>query len=239
MVIDRNQSLYSIEEVHMELPSIHSYEVKNARTGQLIPVVNGVHLHSVYNPIKESEALLEKNRDSLEKKNEVLILGLGFAYHVNKISEFLRSVHGDHFKIVIIEPNLQVYNDVLTTGLLDRNNALVYSGFRANELYHDIDLVNFLLRKPTVIAHPASFNLYQDYFKSILTYEAPKSIGQSLENVTNAEIRNYLSQFDPNITLDEIINSIKKDSSGISEEIDFLSLAMNEICLASSQGSNV
>jgi hypothetical protein len=32
------------------------YEIKTSRNGLTVPVVNGIHLHSIYNPIKEAEA---------------------------------------------------------------------------------------------------------------------------------------------------------------------------------------
>ena len=45
----------------MNLVHIENYEIKTSRTEQKIPVVNGVHLHSIYNPFKEAEALIEQN----------------------------------------------------------------------------------------------------------------------------------------------------------------------------------
>ena len=101
----------------MSLPKIQSYEVKNSRTDQKVPVVNGVHLHSIYNPFKEAQALVEKYADQLTHKNEVLILGLGFAYHVNEIINYMTRVHGDNFRIVIVEPNAQIYHDCLNLDL--------------------------------------------------------------------------------------------------------------------------
>ena len=60
----------------MSLPNITSYEIKHSRTEQKVPIVNGVHLHSIYNPDKEAESLLNAQIENLKNKNEVLILGL-------------------------------------------------------------------------------------------------------------------------------------------------------------------
>jgi hypothetical protein len=212
----------------MNTINVDSYEIKTSRTEQKVPVVNGVHLHSIYNPFKEAETLIESHKNALEKKSEVLILGLGFAYHVNEIIETLKKFHGDNFKIVVIEPNIQVYNDCIDLGLLNKKNVLVYSGFTPKELYSDIDLVHFLLRKPTVIAHPPSFNLYQIYFKTFLTFEAPDSLKESFGFLTNATVVNYLQQFDENNTFANIIQYAIPEKS-IFTEMDFMTMALAEI----------
>lgn len=212
----------------MSLPKIQSYEVKNSRTDQKVPVVNGVHLHSIYNPFKEAQALVEKYADQLAHKNEVLILGLGFAYHVNEIINYMTRVHGDNFRIVIVEPNAQIYHDCLNLELLNKKNVLVYSGFLPQELYSDIDLIHFLLRKPAVIAHPPSFNLYQDYFKEVLTFEAPKKIEAIQEYLTSNEVKRYLAALEPHETFDNFLYS---DLPGRTEMkgFDFLCMALSEM----------
>ncbi|MCK6593861.1 MAG: hypothetical protein L6Q33_01565 [Bacteriovoracaceae bacterium] len=212
----------------MSLPKIQSYEVKNSRTDQKVPVVNGVHLHSIYNPFKEAQALVEKYADQLTHKNEVLILGLGFAYHVNEIINYMTRVHGDNFRIVIVEPNAQIYHDCLNLDLLNKKNVLVYSGFLPQELYSDIDLIHFLLRKPAVIAHPPSFNLYQDYFKEVLTFEAPKKIEAIQEYLTSNEVKRYLAELEAHETFD---NFLYNDLPGRTEMkgFDFLCMALSEM----------
>ncbi len=212
----------------MNLPKISSYEVRTSRTEQKVPVVNDVHLHSIYNPSKEAEGLVDSHLEVLKNKNEVLILGLGFAYHVNAIIEKLTQFHGNDFKVIVIEPNTQVYDDCIEFKLLNKKNLLVYSGFSSAELYSDIDLIHFLLRKPAMIAHPPSFNLYQYYFKSILTFEAPKSVGGIMEFVNSSEVKTYLKRFDPNSTLEEVLyNQIPQKPQF--DQNDFLAMALVEM----------
>lgn len=218
--------------MHMSLPKIISYEVKTSRTEQKVPVVNGVHLHSIYNPFKEAEGLVSAQLETLKKKNEVLILGLGFAYHVNAVIEKLAEFHGEDFKVIVIEPLVQVYDDCIAFDLLNKKNVLVYSGFNSRELYSDLDLVHFLLKKPAVIAHPPTFNLYQNYFKTILTFEAPQSLNGISEFISTPEVKKYLAGFNQALTLDEVLfNEIpgKKQFT----ETDFLAMALNEMTKAS------
>lgn len=212
----------------MSLPKIQNYEVKDSRTEQKVPVVNGVHLHSIYNPFKEAQALIEKYADQLNQKNEVLILGLGFAYHVNEIINYMSQVHGDNFRIVIIEPNAQIYHDCLNLELLNKKNVLVYSGFLPQELYADIDLIHFLLRKPAVVPHPPSFNLYQEYFKEILTYEAPKKIASIQEFITTKEVKKYLEQLEDHETMDTFLFSDLPQRTEL-KGMDFLCMALFEM----------
>lgn len=212
----------------MNLPKITSYEVKTSRTEQKVPVVNGVHLHSIYNPFKEAESLVESQLEALKSKNEVLVLGLGFAYHVNAIIEKLEEFHGNNFKIIVVEPNIEVYEDCLAGDLLNKKNVLVYAGFTSNELYSDLDFVHFLLRKPAMIAHPPSFNLYQYYFKTILTFEAPKTVGNIIEFIETTEVRNYLNRFKHDETLENILyNQIPQKKSFT--QSDFLAMALVEM----------
>ncbi len=220
----------------MNLPQILTYEVKTSRTEHQVPVVNGVHLHSIYNPLKEAEALVSVQIDNLKKKKEVLILGLGFSYHVNAVTEFLAHFHGDDFKVIVIEPNIEVYEDCINRNLINKKNVLIYSGFTSKELYSDLDLVHFLLRKPAIIAHPPSFNLYQNYFKDILTFEAPEQIKSILGFVTSLEIKNYFGAFSPNDTLNNVIFKVVPSQNHFNQ-MDFLTMALLEITKKSQNGN--
>jgi hypothetical protein len=216
------------------LPIISSYEVRTSRTEQKVPVVNGVHLHSIYNPFKEAENLINSNIESLKTKNEVLILGLGFGYHVNYLIEKLTEYHGNNFKIIVLEPNLKVHQDCLNFNLLNKKNVLVYSGFNAQELYSDLDLIHFLLRKPAMIAHPASFNLYQLYFKTFLTFEAPKQLEQIAKFTETSEIKDYFNSFESNISFDEAFYGLLPKKHELNT-MDFLAMALVEMTKKSSE----
>lgn len=219
-----------------QLPIISSYEIKTSRTEQKVPVVNGVHLHSIYNPFKEAENFVNGNLETLRSKNEVLILGLGFGYHVNYTIEKLTEIHGNNFRVIVIEPNHQVHQDCLELDLLNKKNVLVYSGFTANELYRDLDLIHFLLRKPAMLAHPASFNLYQVYFKNFLTFEAPTTLEDIVKFTEVREVKNYLKLFNGSSTFEDALYSElpKKESFN---SMDFLAMALVEMTKGSREKS--
>jgi hypothetical protein len=212
----------------MKLPKISSYEVKTSRTNQKVPVVNGVHLHSIYNPFKEAETLINSQIENLKQKNELLILGLGFGYHVNYAIEKMTEFHGNNFRIIVIEPNNEVHKDCIENDLLNKKNVLVYSGFTSKELYSDLDLVHFLLRKPAMIAHPASFNLYQYYFKSILTFQAPDKIEEIITYTQIHEVKDYLKTFDSQSTFNQALYKALPQQNSFTE-MDFLAMALVEM----------
>lgn len=211
-----------------QIPSTTSFEIKTSRTEQKVPVVNGVHLHSIYNPYKEAENLINGHIASLEGKNEVLVLGLGFGYHINYLIEKLTELHGNNFKVIVIEPNMQVHQECMNLDLLNKKNVLVYAGFTANELYTDLDLIHFLLRKPAMIAHPASFNLYQTYFKSFLTFEAPTTMDSIVNFTETKEVKSYLKNFDSHISFDEALYNQVPQKTQFTN-MDFLAMAMIEM----------
>lgn len=199
-----------------------------SRTGQKIPVVDNVHLHSLYNPFKEAEGLVSGHLELLKNRHEVLILGLGFGYHVNAIAEKLQEIHGSHFKIIVIEPNPVVYHDCLNLELLNKENVLVYPGLNVGELYRDVDLVHFLLKKPSIIAHPPSFNLYQNYFKDFLTFSAATSVKEVVSEIKIPEIKDYFFRLDENKTLENALDREFQNKKTF-ETIDFLAMAFREM----------
>ena len=212
----------------MSLPKITSYEVKSSRTNQRIPVVNGIHLHSVYDPKKEANGIVSGHYDSLKSKNNILILGLGFAYHVNAVIDEMVALYGENFKVVVVEPNRFVYEDCLASNLLNKKNCTVYTGHTSTELYSDLEFIHFLLEKPAIIAHPASFNLYQCYFKDILTFEAPKDIGSILKYVETNEIKSYLHLFNSDENLEDVLYQQIPTKTQLTD-MDFLSMALVEM----------
>jgi hypothetical protein len=204
---------------------VRTYEIKTARNKQVIPVINGAHLHSSYDPSREAALFIERYTETLKTKNEVLVLGLGFGYHVNELSSMLTQIYGKNFSIVVIEPNNETYKDCVKEGLLNSENVTVYTGLDAKDFYIHEELIHFLLKKPAVIAHPASFNLYQSFFKSFLSYESPKNIGQMSKRVVAPELQTYLSKFSKDATLDQVAEMAFNQNSKL-KELDYLLLAL-------------
>lgn len=212
----------------MNTLQVRNYEIKNARNKEKIPVVNGVHLHSSYDPSKEAFNFVERHTETLKTKNEVLVLGLGFGYHVNEIIKILADTFGNNFSVVVIEPNNQIYQDCMKEELIKSNNVKTYTGTEAKDYYCQPELIKFLLRKPAVIAHPASFNLNQLFFKSFLSYESPRTISKLQQRISSPEIQEYLANYSPDATLDNVAELVFTQNAKL-QELDFLLLAMKSM----------
>lgn len=214
-------------------PVIHSYEIKTSKQGEKTPVINGVHLHSAYDPMKEAANFVEKNIHLLSGRNSIIILGLGFGYHIKALINQMK-ISGEKKEIFVIEPNRTVWEDAKELGLLDLENVTIYADITVDELYKDPKIIKCLLNKPTILAHPASFNFYQDYFSNFLGFKASQKIHDTLPFITDTELSEYLSKFDSNITLEEVLYDDISKKKVLNNNVDFLMLAYRHLSSQSS-----
>lgn len=210
-----------------------SFEIKVAKTGRPIPVVDGVHLHSIYNPEKEATAFFDKYKDQLTQNRNLLILGLGLNYHCEKFYQYL-SEHFSDKKIYIIEPNMKVFEHCFNNNILIDDNSISYLVEKEiHELYEDVEFCNFLITKPTVVAHPPSFNLYQQYFKSFLSFKADDSIKSVLKHIKDNQIKSLLENISHDASGLNLQELLSPDGPLLSKEKlnkdDFLLLAFNNL----------
>jgi hypothetical protein len=208
----------------------YTYEIKISRTNKQVPVINNVHLHSIYNPEKEAIDFVIKNQDALKAKNCIVVLGLGFGYHIKEIIKTINKFH-KNYKLYIIEPNQIVVDDCLSLDLIDKNNQniILKCGKEVKELYQDHDLVNTLSEKPLVLAHPASFNLYAEYFKSFLTHNSDNSIKGIRSNLVSSKLNEYFTDVNQDQTLDEYINQYLYNKKKLDNPIDYFLLSLKEL----------
>ena len=211
------------------LPQISSYELKISKTGHKIPVVNNVHLHSIYDPFKEADEFIKKNNKFFQSKNNILFLGLGFGYHVNQAIKVLHEYHNGNYSIVIIEPNGQVAKDSASISNFKNKNIKIYTKKTIESLYLDRNLISFLLDRPSIISHPPSFNLYKEYFKEFLTYKSPQSIS-SMKNISfDKELKKILNEINPNKDINSYIQDELMQKRTMKNDNEFLFLAFHHL----------
>jgi hypothetical protein len=92
------------------------YVVEPTRNGEKTIKVNGLYLHSKYNPSKEAEKIVEKH---YVKGRLFILFGLGLGYLVKAFEKFIDPEHDDLF---IIEPSLELFN--VTSSETDLNHML-------------------------------------------------------------------------------------------------------------------
>ena len=213
----------------MTLPSISSYEIKTSKTGLQVPVVDDIHLHSIYDPVKEAEGFIKKNQQTLTKNNNILFLGMGFGYHIDLACKILHKLHQGHYSVLVVEPNKKTARDCFKLRKNKETNVITFIGESIESLYLDRSFISFLLKRPSIISHPASFNLYKDYFEQFLTYHSPRSVGDIIKVVSNREIRDFLEGIGSGQTLSEYTKNILMEKNRISDENEFLLLALHHM----------
>ncbi|MCO4792716.1 MAG: hypothetical protein KC493_03330 [Bacteriovoracaceae bacterium] len=205
-----------------------NYEIKNSKTEKPVPVIDGVHLHSIYDPEREATNFVNSNREQLETKNNFLVLGLGFGYHVEKMEEFLRTNGTTDFRIMVIEPYSKVVDDYkrIKPVTLSSNTRIV-TAKNIYEFFHSKDVVNFLLESPGMIAHPASFNHYKDFFTRFLKFEAQTDVNGLIAGINNETIKQYLEER-CNTNWNELVHDINLSTKFNSPQ-DYLMLALSSL----------
>lgn len=207
--------------------NINSYQIKTAKTGHQIPVINGVHLHSAYNPIKEAETMMSKHDEVLTQKNSILVLGLGFGYHVEEIEFRLKRYHNENYNIAVIEPNEKTIEHFR---LLNPEKAIrIFCQHDLDKLYSDEEFINFLSLKPGVIPHTATFNLYTDYYKAFMSYKADNTVGAIAQHLSHPGLEKLFGQHSGKLTYEELVAQIGNKTGSNFETEEFILLAFEQL----------
>tara|TARA_Y100000385_G_C13077312_1_gene632063 strand:- start:866 stop:1525 length:660 start_codon:yes stop_codon:yes gene_type:complete len=202
-------------------------EFKVSRNGLTVPVIRGVHLHSIYNPIKEAEAFAEGYVDTLKEKSHILVLGLGFGYHIEQLAKGLNKNH-DNYKIVVVEPNREIVKEFFEKRPFEDTSIQIVSPKTVQGLFEDKEFVDFLRSKPAIIKHDTSFAIEKDFYVSLLKYQAPTFINKYY-SLLNDEAQAYFGDYiEEDVSLDKVTEDIKT-VHGIKNKFDYALLALEEI----------
>lgn len=215
------------------------FDIKSSKSNEKVPVVNGVHLHSIYNPTREAEGFISKNIETIKIKKEILVLGLGFGYHIKELENRLKEFHKNNFSIVVIEPNRKIFQECTKHNPIESKHTTILAGFTIEELYQNKGLIEYLINKPGIIAHPASLNLYDQFFKNFLSYSAPTKINEYVDRFTHKEFIAYFSkEFSKKeyqdktlgaLTIDRYIDNHVEKKSKLTDPIEWLLLGLKEL----------
>jgi len=195
-----------------------------SRNGLSVPVVDGVYLHSIYNPSKEAHAYAENHESVIQSKSNILIFGLGFGYHVEEVAKIANKAH-KNYTIYVIEPNAELVKLFSEKRPFLDKNIKIITGNSPEEIYTNYNFSKFLITKPGILKLDTSFNVNKKFFTDFLTYKASHNINnyQSLLNANAQEIIAGRTE-----TFHDSIQSIKKQRV-ITNKNDFLMLAIAEM----------
>ncbi len=164
--------------------------IENSKVSLPIPVINGCYLHSRFNPLKEAEEFAEENFKKVASKSHIIILGLGFGYHVNELVKKI-TLLTTKYKILIVEPNQNLvtkFNDIFS---FDDPNISIVCEESVEDFFFNESLLTFFRNKPAVLIHKPSFNLNKDFYTRFLSFKAPKEVGLYAKKLNTDELHDY------------------------------------------------
>jgi hypothetical protein len=149
-----------------------SFAIKlhTTKSKDIVPIVNDVPVHSLLNPVREAEVFATNFMSQLSTNPNVLILGLGFGYHVEEIERLLRLKH-KAYKISVIEGISDLARSCQSYRHLNPN-ITVFSNPAPEDLFFNEEFCEFLLNKPTLVMHPVLYKLSEAYYRKILSRRA-------------------------------------------------------------------
>lgn len=190
---------------------IDSYELKESREGSFIPSINGVHLHSAYNPIREAENFIENNQETLINNSQILLLGLGLGHHLTLMTKELQKNHDENFKIFVIEPIDKLFEDAKRLKILPNNrNIYYYTTPNLEKLYRQKEILNFLVNKPGIVIHIPSFNFNRNFFETFLSYRSDQRLKTAQDLPLRPKVISYYQSFNEDLTTSELGDVVRQ-----------------------------
>lgn len=202
---------------------ISQYQLVKSKSGLTVPLVNDIYLHSMYSPAKEAEGFAKLHEEALRRKKNVIILGLGFGYHIEEVAKTLNSFHQD-YRIIVIEPNEKLFHDFIEKRPFEDKKIMPLFTNDPESLFLREDFIEFLLTSPAILKHDTSFMLNQKFFTNFLQYKASTSLAQLRR--FSKHIGNFISDNEEG-DLAEYIEIVKRKKNF--EPKDFLTIAFDEL----------
>lgn len=153
----------------MTTPSTHLFTEVRARNGLPSLQVTGEDgqtraLHSLYDPKKEACSLVDGY--SYGGEGQIVVLGLGFGYHVLELARRFPKA-----ELIIVEPSSEIYGMARACGTVDSlsDRATFIVGSSPSEALRKVTRrqLEAGLKPISIFRFPASFSLFSDFFTPI------------------------------------------------------------------------
>ena len=201
------------------------YRVVTSKTDLLVPQIDGIYLHSMYDPEKEAAGFARIHERTLKSKKNIIVLGLGFGYHIDAIAETMAR-HHTKFKVIVLEPNSELYADFHNKRGFKSANILAIHTKNIDSLFQREDFIEFLLTRPAIIKHDASFSLEKEFFSGLLQHQASEKI-KSLVDISKHG-HHFFNALDSENSIETEMNSWQSRGLTFTKQQRLL-LAFNEI----------
>ncbi|MDH4469063.1 MAG: hypothetical protein QE271_13475 [Bacteriovoracaceae bacterium] len=172
-----------------------TYLLEESKSGHLVPVVDGVYMHSMLDPIKEANSFAEQYSDEIQKNPMGIVLGVGFGYHFHALIEKYKLFHGDktQWKLAVIESdprNILNYLEYQSRIFPEMVSSIQIFCAPVEKLYQDKLFLDLLLKKPQIIPHKPSYQKDLQYYHSVLKFKRNNSM-KSVAPLLNRNLKEY------------------------------------------------
>ncbi len=145
-----------------------------SKTKDLVPLVDGNPLHSLHNPRREAEVWANNHLAQIQRSPAVLVLGLGFGYHLEELAKILRLKH-KNYRLHAVEALPEVAR-LWASYRTNEAGIHVHTSATAAALWEDEVLCRLLLEKPAVIIHRPSWETDTTFYRAFLAKRAPRAL---------------------------------------------------------------
>lgn len=141
-----------------------------SKSGHKVPVINNLPLHSKMNPLREAGSFFKNEKKA---KTVWIVLGLGFAYHLEDILNEGKTVY-------VVEPNPEISDYYLNHFPKTENLNVINASMKQSILFLEKELSAYDIRSIGFKVHQPSFNvfskLYQEYKTAIENWLSQKGL---------------------------------------------------------------
>ena len=160
---------HQIKTSLQEASAPDSVELVIGRGGQKTLKVNGIFLHSRYNPEQEAKRLIDSA--SLDPKRPVLVVGLGLGYHVKEL------LHQD-YEVAVVEPEPYVARLALEGPLASEEFDFLLDVGDIDTITATDSFQSLAARLPQVLVHPATARAHQQFAEELPRRLSTASLGK-------------------------------------------------------------
>lgn len=162
-----------------------NFSLEDTRNGNKTIKVNGIYLHSKYDPIKEAISFANANISEDENPSGFLVLGLGLGYHIVELAKRTDRL------IYVLEANKNIINFANEVCRINElKNVKVLYDIDIEELFFNEDFVKFLSEKPKTIVHPSSFKSETKFYQEFLSFRSPNTLTVEAADLINDDYIN-------------------------------------------------
>ncbi len=184
----------------------NSLEIIHSKTGHPIPVVDGVFLHSEYDPVKEAKKFATSLIPHIKRNNRLVVFGLGLGYHIDEIINIMTLHHGANISLAVIEPNRNLVIEYLRHRHVNKGIVKIYCKETVEELFTSKELTAFMADSPGIIRHTPSCNLTPSFYEEVLDFISPQDLKSTRTSIKNFLIRREIARYPQTESLSSIHN---------------------------------